>query len=93
MDRRETGRCDGTLRRGESDSKIETLRAAYQMAKVNNGAPGIDGVTFATIEAGGTEMFLKQLCAGLGKVGDVRAKFPSVFEWHTFHNLVEHLQR
>ena len=31
------------------------------MAKVNNGAPGIDGVTFATIEAGGTEMFLKQL--------------------------------
>lgn len=41
--------------------KMETLRAAYQMAKVNNGAPGIDGVTFTTIEAGGTETFLKQL--------------------------------
>ena len=42
--------------------KMETLRAAYQMAKENNGAPGIDGVTFEAIEAGGREKFLKQVC-------------------------------
>lgn len=41
--------------------KMETLRVAYQMAKANNGAPGIDGVTFEAIEAGGAEAFLKQL--------------------------------
>jgi RNA-directed DNA polymerase len=27
--------------------KMETLRDAYQMARSNGGAPGIDGVTFA----------------------------------------------
>jgi len=37
--------------------KMETLREAYQMAKKNNGAPGIDGVTFAAIEEGGSEGF------------------------------------
>lgn len=42
--------------------KMETLRAAYQMAKENNGAPGIDGVTFEAIEEGGAEKFLKQVC-------------------------------
>lgn len=42
--------------------KMETLRTAYQMAKANNGAPGIDGVTFSAIEVGGVEPFLKQLC-------------------------------
>ncbi|MGY2843595.1 hypothetical protein ACVIWU_006528 [Bradyrhizobium sp. USDA 4509] len=31
--------------------KVETLRAAYEMAKENDGAPGIDGVTFEAIEA------------------------------------------
>jgi hypothetical protein len=31
--------------------KLETLRAANDVAKRNNGAPGIDGVTFAAIEA------------------------------------------
>jgi RNA-directed DNA polymerase len=39
----------------------ETLRAAYRLAKKNNGAPGIDGVTFAAIEAGGVECFLQEL--------------------------------
>ena len=30
--------------------KLETLRAAYTLAKENDGAPGVDGVTFAAIE-------------------------------------------
>ena len=30
--------------------KWETLQAAYAMAKSNDGAPGIDGVTFEAIE-------------------------------------------
>jgi len=41
--------------------KMETLRAAYQMAKSNEGAPGSDGVTFAAIEAQGVEVFLGQI--------------------------------
>jgi RNA-directed DNA polymerase len=41
--------------------KRETLREAYLLAKANDGAPGIDGVTFAAVEAGGTERFLEQL--------------------------------
>src|SRR5215213_3239420 len=31
--------------------KMETLRAAYAMAKQNDGAPGVDGVLFEAIEA------------------------------------------
>jgi RNA-directed DNA polymerase len=41
--------------------KRETLRAAYEMAKQNDGAPGTDGVTFQTIEAEGVESLLDQL--------------------------------
>src|ERR1700686_1624438 len=41
--------------------KMETLRAAYEMAKSNDGAPGIDGVTFEAIEAQGVETLLEQL--------------------------------
>jgi len=41
--------------------KMETLYEAYQMAKENGGAPGIDGVTFATIEESGVEGFLRQI--------------------------------
>jgi RNA-directed DNA polymerase len=41
--------------------KRETLHEAYLLAKKNNGAPGIDGVTFEAIEAGGVEAFLLQL--------------------------------
>ena len=41
--------------------KMETLREAYALAKANNGAPGIDGVTFEAIEAQGTESFLEQI--------------------------------
>ena len=41
--------------------KMETLREAYQMARSNDGAPGIDGVTFEAMEESGTESFLKQI--------------------------------
>ena len=41
--------------------KMETLHEAYAMAKRNNGAPGIDGVTFEAIEESGVESFLKQI--------------------------------
>ena len=41
--------------------KRETLQEAYRQAKANDGAPGIDGVTFGAVEAGGAEEFLDQL--------------------------------
>jgi RNA-directed DNA polymerase len=41
--------------------KMETLQEAYQMAKSNDGAPGIDGVTFDAIEEGGVASFLRQI--------------------------------
>jgi RNA-directed DNA polymerase len=40
---------------------METLREAYALARKNNGAPGIDGVTFVVIEAQGVEKFLEQI--------------------------------
>jgi len=40
---------------------METLREAYTLARENNGAPGIDGVTFAAIEAQGVEKLLEQI--------------------------------
>jgi RNA-directed DNA polymerase len=42
-------------------SKRETLQEAYRLAKSNDGAPGMDGVTFEAIEAEGVEGFLEQL--------------------------------
>ena len=41
--------------------KMGTLQEAYQMAKSNDGAPGIDGITFEAIEESGVESFLKQI--------------------------------
>src|SRR6266404_1519980 len=41
--------------------KMETLQEAYEMTKKNDGAPGIDGVTFEVIEESGTESFLQQI--------------------------------
>ena len=46
--------------------KFETLQAAYKLAKENHGAPGIDGVTFDSVESAGREEFLEQLCEELG---------------------------
>src|SRR5260370_42306735 len=41
--------------------KMETLRQAYALAKENDGAPGVDGVTFEAIEAQDVEAFLEQI--------------------------------
>jgi RNA-directed DNA polymerase len=41
--------------------KMETLREAYALAENNDGAPGVDGVTFAAIEAQGVDAFLEQI--------------------------------
>jgi RNA-directed DNA polymerase len=41
--------------------KMETLREAYELAEENEGAPGIDGVTFEAIEAQGVDGFLEQI--------------------------------
>src|SRR4051812_21476721 len=38
--------------------KTETIYEAYERARSNNGAPGIDGVTFEAIEESGVESFL-----------------------------------
>ena len=45
--------------------KLETLHEAYRLAKRKGGAPGVDGVTFEAIEAGGVGEFLEQLRAEL----------------------------
>lgn len=42
-------------------AKPETLCEAYRLAKNNDGAPGIDGVTFEAIEEGGVERFLAEI--------------------------------
>src|SRR6266852_676536 len=41
--------------------KRDTLYEAYRVAKQNDGAPGIDGVTFDAIEESGAENFLTQI--------------------------------
>src|SRR3972149_8022572 len=41
--------------------KVETLRAAYQAAKANDGTPGIDGESFQSIEARGMGKFLSAI--------------------------------
>jgi RNA-directed DNA polymerase len=41
--------------------KRETLHEAYLMAEKNNGAPGIDGVTFEAIEESGVASFVQQI--------------------------------
>ncbi len=41
--------------------KTGTLTESYQMVKRNNGAPGIDGMTFNDIEKTGVEGFLRDI--------------------------------
>jgi transposase, IS5 family len=50
--------------------KLETIREAYEMARSNNGAPGIDGVTFEAIEESGAESFLNQIPTDSSLLGD-----------------------
>jgi RNA-directed DNA polymerase len=40
---------------------METLCQAYALAKENDGAPGVDGVTFEAIEEQGVDAFLEQI--------------------------------
>jgi len=42
-------------------TKSETLAAAYQEAKANDGSPGIDGESFESIEIRGLEKFLREI--------------------------------
>lgn len=42
-------------------AKMETLQEAYRQARKNGGAPGIDGQTFAAIEATGVDAFLRAI--------------------------------
>ncbi len=46
-------------------TKMTTLHAAYQQAKKNGGAPGIDGQSFADIEREGVSPFLRNIQAEL----------------------------
>ena len=55
--------------------KMETLREAYETAKKNDGAPGIDGMTFEAIEAQGAETLLEQIRGEL--VGRIYAPLPA----------------
>ena len=41
--------------------KLDVLGEAYRLAKGNNGAPGVDGVTFPQVEVEGREEFLESL--------------------------------
>jgi RNA-directed DNA polymerase len=41
--------------------KKETLQEAYEMAKKNDGAPGIEGVTFEAVEESGKDSFLERI--------------------------------
>src|SRR5258708_33687424 len=40
---------------------METLREAYALPRQNDGAPGVDGVTFEAIETQGVDGFLEQI--------------------------------
>jgi RNA-directed DNA polymerase len=41
--------------------KLDVLEEAYRLAKKNNGAPGVDGMTFQQIESKGLEEYLQAL--------------------------------
>jgi type IV secretion system protein VirD4 len=64
--------------------KMETLRAAYEMAKRNDGAPGIDGVTFEAIEV------LGRFDAILNGVGELPGYGLSIWTfWQSRSQLVD----
>ena len=51
--------------------KLDVLREAYRLAKQNDGAPGVDGVTFEQVEAEGVENLLDTLKTGSQNLRDV----------------------
>ena len=67
--------------------KRETLRAAYALAKKNDGAPGIDGVTFAAIEARGVESFLERIREELVEVRSVEGLGDLRFEFAKYYSI------
>jgi group II intron reverse transcriptase/maturase len=40
---------------------LETLKEAYRLAKINGGAPGLDGLTFEAVDAAGLDLFLSDI--------------------------------
>ena len=58
----------------------ERRRKAYALAKRNDGSPGIDGVTFEAIKAGGVERFIGQI--EVARIGwTVRRVLGGVSRW------------
>ncbi len=78
---------------------METLREAYEMARKNNGAPGIDGVTFEAVEAQGVEGFIEQirrrthqphLCAAtFAEAGDTEGPEESSVPFQSLRSVIE----
>jgi RNA-directed DNA polymerase len=76
-------------------SKMETLRAAYQEAKANDGTAGIDGESFGSIEGRGVEKFLSAIREELlshsykpsknRRVEIPKGEWQDTPAWHTHH--------
>lgn len=45
--------------------RVDILRHAYALVRSNKGAPGVDGVSYAAIEASGLEDWLSGICTDL----------------------------
>jgi len=64
--------------------RADLLRHAYRLVRSNKGAPGIDGVSFAALEA---EEGVEQFLAGLAE--EVKLfKLPTTAPWKRAHALV-----
>src|SRR5437016_9443265 len=62
-------RCKGVGRQARDglrgDLRPEALIDAYELAKANKGAPGVNGQTFEHIESGGREKWLQGIRSDL----------------------------
>jgi RNA-directed DNA polymerase len=59
--------------------RADILAHAWALAKANGGAPGVDGVTFAMIEAAGVEPYLSGLREELRSKSASRPKCTTCF--------------